>query len=260
MPNYESRIKTAYSELKEGDNNIFQWGKGEYKGKLIDLYSDDEFIRDGFTEPIIRHWQKEGRGKGDKLILDMGGGDGILLATILRQLAVAGFDKVRGIDLDLDPSGRNFKIFNQKKEKGEYPDNLMAVKGDIFAPPFRDGSADVVVSRRVIQYFSQEQQIEFLKKMRGVLKNSGLAIIEWPAGGQGFNELFTEITQVIMRGEDWQRDFPRFSDFYPDKLPALAGFEPVLGRIRAREFATPQSFAHRFNLDHNQIRSIEQDF
>jgi SAM-dependent methyltransferase len=258
---YEESISKGYSELGEEEGTVEKWGRGEYKGRWVDFYSDSEFIRDSFTNPILIWLKEKNISETDSVkIMDAGGGDGIVLNTILKKLEQEGFSQITGIVLDSDTSGRNFDILKKKKESGEYSSKLEAVKGDIFHSPVQGKSVDIVISRRVIQYFLTNQHSEFLNKMRESLKDDGLAVIEWPAGEKGLDELFEEITTIITGDKQFKRNFPAFHDFHPTNLPDQVGLEIRLGWIMAQEYATPESFQHRFNLEAEQVEAIRKIF
>src|SRR3989344_1812950 len=102
----ESHI-TTYSELvKEADGEELSkdvWGVAEYKGELIPLYIDEGLARDMFTNRILGNFSGRGLNlESGVKIVDFGGGDGVLLNIVTRQLTEAGYKGVVGVNIDMN--------------------------------------------------------------------------------------------------------------------------------------------------------------
>lgn len=294
---YEGKVQTPYCDFDKKDKDSDRWGHGRAKtvellgvdGEMLALYDEKEikntyndpiFIFDEFTRPILNWLAREHKDKNTELkIVDFGGGDGVLLDIVLKQmekthqltdddrkkLSIRGlgnvdFKKVEGVVLDLDSTGRNKKIIEQKKKDGEYSANLSITKGDVLQSPLLENSADIAISRKTIQYIDEKEQNLFLQNIHKTLKDNGLFIIQWPnqhSDNKAYNAIFNEITSVIV-GANAPRRFPDLNEI--KKQGEAAGFKMLVGSQATTEYFTVESFASRFSLSSAQEGEIREIF
>lgn len=177
---------TPYSELgkvEEGEKlSKDKWGVAEYKGELVLCYVDPELIRNVFTNRIVENFKARGITPEQAVrIVDFGGGDGVLLDTITKQLVEAGFAKVLGVNIDFTAkhlSTMKNKFMPESSEKNDK--KIYGVQGNLTEMPFKEGSFDAGYSRFVLQYLSKEKQPEAIGGMLSVLKPGAELIIQWP--------------------------------------------------------------------------------
>jgi len=182
----ESHI-TTYSELvKEADGEELSkdvWGVAEYKGELIPLYIDEGLARDMFTNRILGNFSGRGLNlESGVKIVDFGGGDGVLLNIVTRQLTEAGYKGVVGVNIDMNQE--RLDVMKDKFISTNYIDKqrkIYGVKGNISEViPVQKNSIDAGYSRFALQYIRKDKQQGAIKEMLSTLKPGAELVIVWP--------------------------------------------------------------------------------
>jgi len=259
-------LTKTYSELGD-DLKKSQWGVSEYKGELVKNYTNPELIQDVFTNEV-EDWLKDKKISKDQAIkiVDFGGGDGILINTIIQQLNEAGYDKATGVNLD-------FTEKSLKKMKTDYIkkiDDLYAIQGDISQIPIKEKSVDVGVSRYMLQYFGKEKQKDILGKILGTMKPGSELIIQLPAAGetnkqaQLINEFHNKINAIVA-GSSFEevmenKYFPALEDLR--KIADELGVECTATFVDGFKFPiSAESYFDRFQItDENKKEEIRKIF
>lgn len=177
---------TTYSELgksTEGEKlSIDHWGVTKYKGELILFYTDPELIRETFTNRIIKNLESQGIAPEQPIkIADFGGGDGVLLDTVTKQLAEAGYTQILGVNVDF--TARHLDTMRSKFITNDESSNnirLEGVQGDLTNLPLETGSIDAGYSRFALQYINKQNQPRAISEMLRTLKPGAELIIQWP--------------------------------------------------------------------------------
>ncbi|MEI6296054.1 MAG: class I SAM-dependent methyltransferase [bacterium] len=180
------KMSTTYSELgKKIVGNKKQkdhWGFCEHKGRLILFYTDPKLIKETFTNRIIQNLKARGITTEQQIkIADFGGGDGVLLNTITKQLAEEGYNKIEGVNIDFTP--KHLETMQDKfisKEDVNRNRKIYGILGDLTNIPLETSSVDVGYSRSAIQYISKENQPIAIQEMLRVLKPDAELIVTWP--------------------------------------------------------------------------------
>lgn len=288
---YEPEEIKPYRELgDENEKGWDSWGSvvvisSDAKIERRSLYNDPEITRKLFTEPVIEHLKMQD--KQPKILVDFGGGDGVMLHNINSQLkAEAGLPSISPVLFDIDAK----KLESAHKE---YPE-LNVQEGSVFSLPFGDNSIDVGVSRLAIQYFSgfepmkigivpvfpyiltderqkkdsalsDKNQYRMLSEIYRVLKPGGVLITMSPGTyssdypGRYINEFWNRVT-AARTGESVEnvRKERSFTSGYDLEHAAVeAGFKdasehPDGEQIEWIEWEiTPQAIFDRFGIDPN---------
>lgn len=116
--------------------------------------------------------------KGDEIVLDIGCGQGLLMAGIAKQLNCSGH--VTGIDIwcnnDLSHNSKKKTISNLASEG--VSDRTTLVTTDMRQLPFKDGQFDLIVSSMAIHNLKEKMDREkALKEIARVLKPGGTIAI-----------------------------------------------------------------------------------
>jgi SAM-dependent methyltransferase len=119
--------------------------------------------------------------------IDLGSGPGTLIVELCART------KMHWINADINP--HFFPYFLQQAEKHGCGGRVSAVQADAQALPFRDGYADVIVSRG--SFWLWRDKIKAFGEIRRVLKPGGVAYI-----GRGFSEnLPLEVAKTLREGK-----------------------------------------------------------
>lgn len=170
---FEHTVATFYSEFNK-KTELKNWGIAEYEGKNIEFYTNPDFIKEYFTEPIAKHLEKNNISKNANLNLaDFGGGDGVLVKELITQLNKIGYKNINGVNID-------YTYKNLEKMDKNDDCKIIGIQGDTDQLPLKDNSVDIGVSRHLIQYFSKEKQPEILQNISNTLKPNSIFIMKWP--------------------------------------------------------------------------------
>ena len=180
---YEGETHKNYSELgKESEKGWDSWGNSmvtleDGKKEQMSFYTDERLTKRLFTEPLIPYL--EGR-NGKKTVVDFGGGDGLMIEQIRRQLQEAHITEINPVLLDIDEK-------KLEKAKSDFP-SIETVPANMFELPFENNSIDSGVSRMALQYFpkpeqegQEKTQLEILKEVYRVLKTKSPFVVIYPA-------------------------------------------------------------------------------
>jgi len=118
--------------------------------------------------------------------IDLGSGPGTLIVELCKRT------KLHWVNADINP--HFFPYFFRKAEAGGYGGRGSAIWADACALPFRDGFADVVVSRGSFHFWPDRQK--GLAEIHRVLKPGGVAYV-----GRGFPQRLPLETAKQMRGK-----------------------------------------------------------
>lgn len=142
--------------------------------------------------PMIAEQVIERTGIRSGLCIDLGGGPGMLGIRIAQasQLRV----------VVVDPQAECIDLAKENIAEHGMRHRVMAQAGRAEALPFRDGAADLVVSRGSI-YFWQDQ-CRGLREVFRVLRPGGWA---WIGGGFGNRQLRDEILAAKADDPEWNR-------------------------------------------------------
>lgn len=176
---------TPYSELAQtqegGIPNKDRWGTAEYGGKSVVTYSDPNLIRDVFTRRMIDNFHARGLSEADAIkIADFGGGDGVLLDRITRQIADSGYMDVTGVNFDINAQHLGTMKNKFSSENVGLGRNLHGVRAGVTNLPLPFGSIDAGCSRFVVQYLNPIIQGTAIREMFAALKPGAELIIQWP--------------------------------------------------------------------------------
>ncbi|MGY4884339.1 MAG: class I SAM-dependent methyltransferase [Nanobdellota archaeon] len=237
---YEDKIKKRYSEFK--DVGIGTWNAVKFKGRFINMYSDKEMIRELFTNKIKSNFKE----KKDLVIIDFGGGDGVLLSIIKNQLKDC--LNVEACNLDLNAKSLEVCKINNPE--------IQTIKHDLLQP-YKQGCADVILCRFVMQYQSKEEQLIILKNAYTTLKQGGLFFVLWPSHPEKdfINNMEAETVSIIT-GKD--KKLAKLSRYFPSieemtKNLEKAGFEILSSnKDKIKQYYTVEGWTDRFNLTKDQ--------
>jgi ubiquinone/menaquinone biosynthesis C-methylase UbiE len=122
----------------------------------------------------------------DGIGIDLGSGPGTLIIELCQRT------KMHWINADINP--HFFPYFLQKAQEHGCGGRVSAIEADAQALPFRDGYADVIVSRG--SFWLWPDKVKAFGEIRRVLKPGGVAYI-----GRGFSEnLPLEVAQTLRGG------------------------------------------------------------
>jgi SAM-dependent methyltransferase len=187
---------TTYSELAQtqdgGIPNKDRWGTAEYGGKFVVTYSDPDLIRDVFTTRMIGSFHARGLSENDTInIADFGGGDGVLLDRITRQITDNGYLDVTGVNFDVNARHLGTMKSKFSLENGALGRNLYGVRAGVTNLPLPFGSIDAGCSRFVLQYLNPIIQGAAIQEMFATLKPGAELIILWPRASATSSEAAT---------------------------------------------------------------------
>jgi SAM-dependent methyltransferase len=129
--------------------------------------------------------------------IDLGSGKGDLIAELAQRSP-----EMHWINADIDPA--NFAPFFEKVKTAGVADRVSAMMADAKRLPFRDGYADIIVSRGSFPFWGDLQA--GLSEVNRVLKPGGAAYI-----GRGFSEnLPVEIARQIRDRQKKNDGFPKY--------------------------------------------------
>jgi 2-polyprenyl-3-methyl-5-hydroxy-6-metoxy-1,4-benzoquinol methylase len=237
---YEDKIKKRYSEFKS--TGIGTWNAVSFRGRFVNMYNDKEMIRELFTNKIKSNFKE----KKDLVIIDFGGGDGILLSTIKNQLKDC--LNIEACNLDL-----NEKSIQSCKQNNP---EIKTIKQNILEQ-YKQGCADVILCRFVMQYQSKEEQLLILKNAYNTLKQGGLFFILWPShkNKEFINNMEAETVQIIT-GKD--KKLTKLSRYFPPieemiKNMEKAGFQILSSNEEEiKQYYTVKGWLDRFDLTKDQ--------
>ncbi len=249
-----------------------KWGVAEYKGELVLCYVDPELIRNVFTNRIVENFRARGITPEQTVkIADFGGGDGVLLDTITRQLAEAGFDKVLGVNIDF--TAKHLSTMKNKfmPENGEESDRkIYGVQGNLTEMPFREESFDAGYSRFVLQYLSKEKQPEAVGEMLSALKPGAELIIQWPIATETEEQsslldefdanIDSTITGIPLENVRGKRHLTSLEEVR--KIAEDLGVTCNASFIEEfKMFMSAEIYANRFNIkDEDKLKKLEDIF
>jgi SAM-dependent methyltransferase len=121
------------------------------------------------AEQIVRDFDLAGR---EGLALDIGGGPGTLAVELAKR------SRLYWVDVDIER--KHFASLAERAKAAGISDRVAFLGADVQALPFRDGAADVIVSRGSYPFWADKKQ-GFAEIWR-VLKPGGVAYV-----GRGFS-------------------------------------------------------------------------
>ncbi len=129
--------------------------------------------------------------------IDLGSGTGDLIVELAQRTP-----GLHWINADIDPS--RFGIFYEKAKAAGVSERVSAQWSDAGNMPYRDGYADIVVSRGSFPFWSDLKA--GLSEVNRILKPGGIAYI-----GRGFSEnLPVETAKAIRERQQTNNRFPRY--------------------------------------------------
>ena len=241
---YEKKLTTTYSDLVIKKKN--SWSLLKYKSKNYHLYTDEKYINMFFTKHILSLNKKELN------IIDIGGGDGVLLSIIGKQLEKK---NIKINLLNIDDNNKSLEICNRK-----FP-NIETRKQDITT--IKDKNiADVVVCRFVVQYLSKEKQNKLLSVINGLLKNGGLLLASWPfnENEKEYNEIMADIKAVISgeKPSDVAKNIYHFQSQGFIDLLKKNNYTKIITENAGSLTHTAESWKDRFNIGIEQTNKINK--
>jgi predicted SAM-dependent methyltransferase len=245
---YEDKIKKRYSEFKEV--GIGTWNALDFKGKFVNMYTDKEMIRELFTDKIKSSFKE----KKDLVIIDFGGGDGVLLSIIKNQLK----DCLNVEACNIDLNTKSLEVC--RKDNPE----IQTIKHNLLEP-YKEGCADVILCRFVMQYQSKEEQLTILKNAYTTLKQGGLFFVLWPShpDKEFLNNIEAETVHIIT-GKD--KKLAKLSRYFPSmeemtKNLEKAGFEILSSnKDEIKQYYTVKGWSDRFNITKEQEIQLTELF
>jgi len=240
---YEKKIKTSYSELDAKTED--GWAILRYKREKINGYTDKKYINHFFTKHIV-DLQKKALD-----IIDFGGGDGVLLDIIGKQLDAKG---IKANLLNVDNNSKSLLLCNKR-----FPKIKTKLQDILTVNNFN--KADVVISRFSFQYFSKANQIKLMRIINKTLKSGGILIAEWPYGNDEkiFHEIITNIKSIIS-GEEVSNLKKSIYNFLPNNFTDLlkessyVGVKKELGGVFMH---STKSWDNRFKINKDQLKKLD---
>lgn len=169
--------------------------------------------------PVIAEQVIERTGIRSGLCIDLGGGPGML------GIRIAQASELRVVVVD--PQAECIDLARENITEHGLSHRVMAQAGRAEALPFRDGAADLVVSRGSI-YFWQDQG-RGLREVFRVLRPGGWA---WIGGGFGNRQLRDEILAAKADDPEWNRQrHERGQRHPPEHFRTLLEQLDVPGRV-----------------------------
>jgi ubiquinone/menaquinone biosynthesis C-methylase UbiE len=207
----------------------------------------------------------------DVRIVDFGGGDGVLLDTITRQLTEDGFTKVFGVNIDftakhLSTMKDKFMPENEKDDDRE----IFGVQGNLTEMPFKKESFDAGYSRFVLQYISKEKQPEAIEEMLSALKPGAELVVQWPVATETEEQaslmdeldsnIDSAITAIPLEEVRGKRHLTSLQEIR--KMAEDLGVECDAGFIEEfKMFMSADMYADRFNIeDTDKLKTLENVF
>ncbi|MBI1388683.1 MAG: methyltransferase domain-containing protein [bacterium] len=131
--------------------------------------------------------------------LDLGGGKGDLVIELARRTP-----SMYWINVDIDPE--SFAACYQRALEAGLPSRVTALQADVHDLPFKDGYADVIVSRGSFPFW-KDWRVAFAEAYR-VLKPGGVAYI-----GRGFSpNLPVEVARSVREAQSIKKNsFPKYT-------------------------------------------------
>jgi ubiquinone/menaquinone biosynthesis C-methylase UbiE len=253
---YEQKTLRSYSEFKETKRHLANWGIGSYKNRYIEYYTNEDFIEDFFTKPIRKY------SNGDCRIVDFGGGDGVLLNTILGQLA--DITTIRIIEaINIDCTKKSLDLMRRK-----YGERINALNEDVLDCSLKDNTVDIALSRHVLNYFGLNDQKKYFASIYHKMKEGALAIIMWPGGknlkvAKSYSKFYSKIAAVIT-GETPTNVLENKYFSSVAEVATIAetlGFKIVKAGNTGLKFRyTALGFDQRFSLNPDQTSRIKKIF
>jgi len=262
--NFENTVKTSYSEFGKEGKELKNWGIAKYKGKPIEFYSDPTFIKEYFSDPILDHLKEKKIDPSKTLeLVDFGGGDGVLISTLLKQLKDEDYNNIHGLNIDY-----TLKNLEKMKQSFTGEDKINMVQADITELPIKNNSVDIATSRHVIQYFGKKDQIQFLRNIFDSLKSESFFAMKWPgANNPEQSQILTDFyakTFAICTGESSEKvaENKYFTSYQEvEKIVKDIGFKIInSGKCSAELGITAEGFFDRFNLTDEQKKDIKNIF
>lgn len=125
-------------------------------------------------EPLAKHLAKELKlTEKNGIGIDIGSGPGALILELCKRT------ELHWINADINP--HFFSYFMRQASANKLTGRVSAIQADVHALPFRDGLADVIVSRG--SFWLWQDKPKAFKEILRVLKPGGVAYI-----GRGFSE------------------------------------------------------------------------
>ena len=215
-------LKNLFGEgqAKVGADLIFSKNVADLYDKAAEYY-DRYYIGDFFTAlGISKDILKEG-----DVALDIACGTGLSTLPLLEK-----FKRVVGLDLS---AGMLEKANEELKQKGIL--NLSFIRGDMTKMPFTDNSFDALTCIGAVFHLPEEQEQNFAREARRVLRPGGTLLItpEAKIRSKGLN---AKVEKTLFRlANPLVKNKIRFLDFTPDYTEAMlerAGFETEQVKIR----------------------------
>jgi predicted SAM-dependent methyltransferase len=238
---YEDKVKKRYSEFKKV--GIGTWNAVDFKGRFVNMYNDEKLIKELFTNRIKASFKGI---KKDLTIIDFGGGDGTLISIIKNQLK----DCLNIEACNIDLNEKSLELC--KKNNPE----LNIVKHNLLQP-YKEGCADVILCRFVMQYQSKEEQLIILKNAYSTLKQGGLFFVLWPShpNKEFINEIEAETVHIIT-GKDTKTT--KISRYFPSVEEMVKNMEKIGFEITSsneeeiKQYYTVKGWLDRFTLTKEQ--------
>lgn len=265
VASYEDRVKKSYSNLGHEGLDTRHWGTAinTFSGDRFNLYTDRRAIEEEFVRPIIR-WLSNRTTHNQLTLADLGGDDGFVLGEITQILKEKIPElKLNGFVVDIDPTGKAEKRFNDSKKNG-HRNNLDYVRSDVTVLPFEDKSLDIIVSRMTMQYLDNRQQEAFFLEIDRVLKDDGLVeIMTVPdfTKDAKYNAILAEITFIVSGSRDFNRLFPtlgQFKEIGEKLIEAGSKLRPLSAHQTISMPLSAEGFADRFNLNEDQRNRLHE--
>jgi trans-aconitate methyltransferase len=238
---YEKKLKTSYSDFDIEAKD--SWALLKYKGKKYNAYIDEKYINKFFTKHIINLNKK----KLD--IVDLGGGDGVLLDIVGRQLERRG---IRANLLNIDNNLKSLLLCNKKFPRIKTKlQNILTIKN----------RTDVVLSRFVFQYLSKKNQIKLLHVINKILNKGGLLIVVWPYGSdeKTYSRILANIRSIVS-GQDVKSLKNSIYYFLPKHFADIlkkCGYISVKKEFGGAMMHSVESWKYRFFINENQSKKMD---
>ena len=146
---------------------------------------------------------------GIRQLVDVGGGKGGLITTILKA-----YPTLEGVLFDLP------RVIAEQAHESALSDRLQQVSGDFFASVFAGG--DAYILKRILHDWNDEQSLTILKNCRqAIAENGKLLLVESviPSGNEPCTAKFLDLHMLAVTG-GMERTETEYSD-----LLAAAGFK-----------------------------------
>ena len=155
--------KEVNQRLRGYERKNYDYTEARYRLRSMKFYAN---LRSAYISTIIK---RRFRNHSKLKVLDIGCGTGVLLKDLLKLDQTSDF-----VGLDFSHQMLQKNVLSEKEQK-----RVTLIRGSAFDLPFKNNNFDAVVCTRFIHQYSDSLKRQLIKEFRRVLKENGIAIIEF---------------------------------------------------------------------------------